>query len=138
MPLHGLMMQSMLNNGFYQYPETSLYKAATHLTPAERPTVPVRVVDPKEFYDGEAVRNKTVNGFTTPEKDHVYISKHSPMLKDPKQLAGVMAHEQRHVMGDSESPAYALQAAVLKRLGSSKYMKDIDQYSLLSTMLKGK
>jgi hypothetical protein len=90
-----------------QYPDARLYKAASLLTPEERPTVPV------SLYGGSEPNVAYVPG----DKKGIFVNRNSRRLKDPNVLAAKLAHEQIHVNGENdEIPAYEKELGVLRRL----------------------
>lgn len=133
----GLILSTMLNGGVIQYPNVQTYKAATLLRPEERPKVPVRVVEPTDYYQSESAKKGNVNAFVTPAHDTVYVSKRSTMLNDTPSLAAAIAHEQEHISnGPMEGPAYGLQYEVLKRIANDrKHQDQIDQLHTMSQLL---
>lgn len=134
--LPGLLMTTLLNGGITQYPNKETYNAAKLLQSSERPTVPVRVVEPTDYYNSPSAKSGAVNAFVTPKRDTVYVSKRSNMLNDPKQLAAAIGHEQLHVAnGPEEGPAYELQYEILKRLGGNKYRTQLDELQTLAKMM---
>lgn len=133
----GLVLSTMLNGGVIQYPNIQTYKAATLLRPEERPHVPVRMVEPTDYYNSESAKNGSVNAFVTPAHDTVYVSKRSGMLNDAPSLAAAIAHEQEHIAnGPMEGPAYGLQYEVLKRIGNDRqHRPQIEQLQVMSKLL---
>jgi Zn-dependent protease with chaperone function len=140
---NALILQLILNSGLAQYPDTTLYKAASMLRPEERPTVPVRLYDdPEPIYrqiyqqlgqavaEGSHVGNKNSTAVTTPDGKTIYVNRNSSTYKDARKLAATLAHEQVHVAnGEDEIPAYRKGLEVLRRFGS-KIPKDyVDQYA---------
>jgi hypothetical protein len=138
MALSDLALAAMLNSGLIQYPDKRLYQAATMLEPEERPTVPVRFIepDPAKNYIFK-VRPKT-EGITDKASNQILVNSKAQSLSDPKMLAALLAHEGEHAkhMGTdeqfNEGPAYQRQFDVLARLGfgNKAYMaalkKEID------------
>ncbi len=134
----GLVISALLNGGITQYPDPQTYNAAKLLQPAERPTVPVRMVEPTDHYNHESARKGFVNAFVKEPRDTVYVSKRAPYLKDPKGLAAVLAHEQRHVNGEGEDQGYKTQYEVLKRLvrGNPAYNSQLEDLELYAKIYK--
>jgi hypothetical protein len=120
--MSNLLLSLFLNSGLAQYPDESLYKAATLLTPEERPTVPVRVFDRS--------RDSLVAGRFDPRREQPQIDvarqakAYTSAKKKPQRLAALLAHEALHVgqdqsapVVDKELPAYERQLGILQRLG---------------------
>ena len=149
MNLDNLIAQALMDSGVMHFPDEKLYKAATLLTPEERPNVPVRVVDipqrgalkGRKIEAAVDMSNKTIG--VNREGEQGYKS------GNLQRLAGILAHEQEHMrrlktdpLDFSEEPAYAKQYEVLKRLGAKDdgYLKAIkqqaDRYALMSQMKK--
>ena len=138
MAITDVIMQALANSGLVQYPDKKLYKAATLLTPEERPKRPVRVKDPKNFIG----HGPTVVGFYDDVARNITINKKSSEYRDPQRLAATIAHEAEHERRagqpdiDLEGPAYQRQLDVLQWLGfkNTVYMNAL-QNELLN-MLK--
>ena len=109
-------MQALANSGLTQYPDKKLYKAATLLTPEERPKVPVKTMD--------LPNDDLLEGKFDKDKHEIRVNRSSSYYKkkDPALLAAALAHEAEHArrVGQpdelAEAPAYQRQLDVLKRL----------------------
>lgn len=109
-----------------QYPDAKLYNAASMLDEADRPKVPVRLVD----NDWKRSRPATA-WFDSAKPDAIHVSKNSPTFKSGNlpRLAATLAHESVHSNGEpNELPAYEKERSELLRLdpqNSSKRVRDI-------------
>lgn len=134
MPNGNLLAALMLNSGLAQYPDPSLYQAATMLKPEERPTVPVKVGDDKyraingtqaSFYGNAESK------YNPEQMVHIRVQQRSPAYKNfkkrPQRLAAVLAHEGAHSRGLEEAEAYQQEHDTLQRLGE----KDREMLKLL-------
>lgn len=115
----------LINSRVAQYPDAKLYNAASLLNEEERPSAPVRLVDPDPQKHPIFRVNPRVAGWASrrPDDPHIAINRESSDYKSSggKWLAGILAHEAKHLKQDPtrmpESEAYAQQLSVLKRLG---------------------
>jgi hypothetical protein len=119
----------LAGSGVLQYPDPSLYQAATLLTPEERPTTPVRLIDPDPEKHPIFRVNPNLNGIADPYGQAIRINRESPYYKgkDREPLAALIAHEAEHMRrlknnpdDWAELPAYARQLDVIRRLGYDK------------------
>lgn len=122
--MSNLLLSLMLNSGLAQYPDEKLYKAATLLTPEERPVAPVKVGDDKwrSINGTEATYFGDAEGKYNPEQMvHVRVQQRGKPYKDfnkrPHRLAALLAHEGAHSRGLGEAAAYQQQYDTLMRLG---------------------
>jgi hypothetical protein len=102
-----------------QYPDKQLLKAQALLGPDEKPTVPVRLYDDpdaayKEHF-GQERGNPLAGGFISPNRDSINVYSKRPNSKSLEHLAAILAHEQRHILGNSEADAYQKQLEVSER-----------------------
>jgi hypothetical protein len=133
MPQEGLMMQAMLGNGLYQYPDVKLYNAAARLPKEYRPTVPVRMVET------DWNKRPTNAWIDNTKNDQINVSSTSKIYKDGDldRLAGTLAHETVHTKGDPlEQEAYNTEAEVLRLLNPKKNKKRLEDILLLKRMYK--
>jgi hypothetical protein len=129
--LDALALRALMDGGVFQYPDKRLYQAAMMLTPEERPTVPVRMIDPDPSKNYIFKVRPNTNGITDRFKT-IYIAdrKDNSAQSDPAWIASIMAHEAEHVnRGDyEERPAYEKQEQTLKRLHyKGPYLKALEQ-----------
>lgn len=104
--------------GLVQYPDTKLYKAATMLTPEERPTAPVKLRPSDKKTETEAMYDNRSGEISVMQGGKAY----KDFDKNPQRLAAALAHEGEHVrqgQTPSEAPAYRKQVDVLNRLGET-------------------
>lgn len=107
--------------GLMQYSgDPKLYKAATSLLPEERPKHPVKLRNPEEVYRFQ--KFPKTEAIISDRDKQILINRQSPTYQgsDPRMLAGLLGHEAEHFAQPdhfNERPAYAKQAAILRRLG---------------------
>lgn len=106
-----------------QYPDERLYKSASLLKPEERPTVPVKLIDPDPKKYPIFRLNPNVAGLTDRINNQIWVNRNSEDYKkadkDPYYLSALMAHEQVHnaTKSDDEGAPYQATLRVLDRSG---------------------
>jgi hypothetical protein len=106
-----------------EHADPAVARALALLLEEERPTVPIRVIDPDpKLYPIFRIR-PNAEGITDQRKREIFVNRKAPSFGDDALLASVLAHEMEHArrIGQpdqyDEGPAYERQLAVLKRLG---------------------
>lgn len=120
-----------------QYPDVGLYNAAAKMKPEHRPTVPVRLYDDPEpvYKEFGSKPNPLATAVVGPKKDKIYVNRKSNAYGNRERLAGVLAHEQRHVEGGDEIQAKLRELEVLEALTgrwkSNPRLKELRQFKAL-------